>query len=335
MSFSNAVLNPYFWATTAVATLLLAGSWGVVVWQERRGRAGEDGRRLLWSWGLYVGISTIAILLGREAFALVVGLLALFACKEFARATGLYEDWMFTGMVYLSILAVNLIAEWPGYDVFMATPIYAVAVFCLLPVVRGHAEGMLQRVALSVMGFVYFGYFLAHLSLLASIQDPNRVYALLPFMLYGTATSALAGRLAARFLGAHPLLPHQAVHGKATGGAEGESRSDRVLAPDLTREGVLASLAWAGIWCFGLGWLLPEFPWPAMLLSAVVFGIMGPLGELVMRYILRDLGLRPAAESQVLLPQLALSHLNRLIFVAPLFFRLIHWFDPKVLGTSP
>src|SRR5262249_39074439 len=160
--------------------------------QERRGQHLEEWRRLLWSWAIFAGVSSVAILLGREGFALVVGLLALFACKEFARATGLYEDWLFTGMVYVAILVVNLVAQWPGYDAFMATPIYAVALVCLLPVVRNRSDGMLQRVALSVMAFVYFGYFLAHLSLLASIPDPERVYPYLYFVLYGTATADLA-----------------------------------------------------------------------------------------------------------------------------------------------
>jgi phosphatidate cytidylyltransferase len=327
MSFFNALVSPFFWAFTVAAAGLLGAGWGVLWWRQRRGRRAEEERRLFWSWVLFAGITSASILLGREGFALVVGLLALFACKEFARATGLYEDWLFTGTVYVSILAVNLVAQWPGYDAFMATPIYAVALFCLLPVARNRAEGMLQRVALSVMGFVYFGYFLAHLSLLASVPDPRKVYACLFFMLYGTATAALAGWLAAQRFGRHPLLPRFGVKGPLDGPG-----SPAAPGPDLTREGAAASLAWAGLWSFTLGWLLPDFPWPAMLLSTVLFGIMGPLGDLVMRYIHRDLGLRPASEAPSLVPYLALSHLNRLIFVAPLFFRLIHWFDPHVLG---
>jgi phosphatidate cytidylyltransferase len=314
MSFSSALLSPYFWTVTATAAVLLAADWGALLWQERRGKRLDEWRRLLWSWTIFAAISTVAILLGREGFALVVGLLALFACKEFARATGMYEDWLFTGMVYLAILAVNLVAQWPGYDAFMATPIYAVAIFCLLPVLRNRSDGMLQRVALSVMAFVYFGYFLAHLSLLASIPDSHRVYPYLYFVLYGTATADLAGLLAGRWFGRRHLLPR--------------------ISPDLTRVGAAVSLAWAAVWSFGLGMLLPDFPWPAMLLATALFGIMGPLGELVMRYILRDLGLRPPAETAGLVPYLALGHLNRLIFVAPLFFRLIHWFNPGVLQPA-
>jgi len=48
-----------------------------------------------------------------------------------------------------------------------------------------------------------------------------------------------------------------------------------------------------------------------------------------MHYILRDLGLKPPAGDYV--PFVALGHLHRLIFVAPLFFRVVHWFVPNLL----
>lgn len=318
MNVLTVLKSPFFLSYTLAAVLLLAGVWGLLVWGQRRGQRREDYVRIFWTWVVMVAILTPAILLGKEVFALVVALLALFACKEFARATGLYDDWIFTGFVYLAILTVNLVALWPGYDVFMATPIYAVAGLCLLPVLRNRAEGMLQRVALSVMAFVYFGYFLAHLSLLAAVtenaadritheQDP---YGYLFFMLYGTASADLAGWLTGRWLGRHPLAPR--------------------ISTDLTWERAAASLAWGFLWSFTLGWTLPQpqFSWVAMLFSAIIFGLLGPLGDLVMRYILRDLGLKGSLETGDLLPYLALGHLHRLIFVAPLFLRVVHWFDP-------
>jgi phosphatidate cytidylyltransferase len=330
MSILTVLKSPSFWAYTVTAAVLLAIMWATLFWYQRRGQRLDDFRRVFWTWVMLVAIITPAILLGKEVFALVVVLVSLYACKEFARATGLYDDWIFTGLVYLGILVVNLVALWPGYDVFMATPIYAVAILCLLPVLRNRSEGMLQRVALSVMAFVYFGYFLAHLSLLyARIEVrataptegtpiPDR-YGYLFFMLYGTATADLIGWLAGRWVGRQPLAPR--------------------ISPDLTRERALATLAWAFVWSLALGWKLPQpqFPWIAMLWSVLLFGIMGPLGDLAMRYILRDLGLKPLAEGTDFIPYLALGHLNRLIFVAPLFFRLVHWFDSDLMkppGTS-
>jgi phosphatidate cytidylyltransferase len=305
----DAVASLAFWLYSGITAALLAGVWGLLFWWQRRGQRVDEYRRVFWSYVVLAGVSIVAIFLGEEVFAVVVAMAALFACKEFARATGLYEDWMFTGLVYLAIIGVNAVALWPGYDGFMATPIYAVALFCLLPVSRNQSEGMLQRVALSVMAFVYFGYFLAHLSLLAGRSGlagfpVDAVYPTLFFVLFGTASAELAGWLVHRQLGRHPVVAR--------------------ITPDTTWEGLAASLAWAIVWCFSLGWALPQFGWIAMLIAAFLFGIMGPLGDLVMRYVLRDLGLKAPTERTEHVPYLALGHLNRLIFVAPLFFRLIH-----------
>ncbi len=319
MSVAEAVANPFFWAYTAgPAALLLAAGAGLFV-QGRRGRRLEEYRRVFWSWVVLVAVFTPALLVGREALALLVASAALFACHAFARATGLFADWVFTGLVYLGILAVNAVALLPGgYDFFMSTPVYAVAVLCLVPIARNRPEGMLQRVALSVMAFVYFGFFLAHLTLLTSEVPAADVYRYLPFVVYGVATADLAGWAVDRWLGRHPLVAR--------------------ISPDVTWEGAAASLAWAAAWSFTLGWwTFPDAPlsWVALLASAVLLGPVGLLGDLALRYIERDLGAAPEFEGGDFSPSLALEHLHRLLFVAPLFFRLVHWFIPNVLGPTP
>jgi phosphatidate cytidylyltransferase len=329
MSLRDALENAYFWAYAGSAAVLLAAAWGLLFKWQRKGLPLEDYRRVYWSWVLHFGVAILAVFLGLGVFVLVVSLVCLFACKEFARATGLYRDWIFTGLVYVAILAVNGIALWAGlssppagaavnrgYDAFLATPIYAVAVLCVLPVLRNRSEGMLQLVALAVMAFVYFGYFLAHLSLLAGGRPPE-VYGYLFFLLFGTATTELAGWLAGRRWGRHPVAPR--------------------ISTEITWESASVALVWALLWSFSLGWTLPqrEFGPVAMLLSTVLFGMLGPLGDLVMRYIWRDLGLKAQEEGTPVVPYLALNHLNRLIFVAPLFFRLVHFVDPELWSSSP
>jgi phosphatidate cytidylyltransferase len=321
MTLQQALSNPYFWGYAASAVGLLLVIWGVLFWYQRKGQRLDDLRRLFWSWVILVGTSVVAVLLGQGAYVFCIALLSLFACKEFARATGLYEDWLFTGLVYLAILAVNGVALWAGadpqppeqgmnyaYELFMATPIYAVAAFCLLPVLRNRAEGMLQRVALSVMAFVYFGYFLAHLSLFPTIYalvstPPGEIYGFIFFLIFGSATSDFFGSVVDHNFGRHAIAPR--------------------ISAEKTWEGALATLLWAAGWCFSLGWTFSKFDPVALLLAAGIFGIMGPLGDLVMRFILRDLGLKTHEEGTALVPYLALNHLNRLIFVAPLFFRLV------------
>src|SRR5437868_3524227 len=101
MNFTAVLQDPFFLSYTISAVVLLAAAWGAFFWLQRKGRRLEDLGHILWTWVAMVAIIIGAVLLGKEVFALVVVLLALFACKEFARATGLYDDWIFTGFVYL------------------------------------------------------------------------------------------------------------------------------------------------------------------------------------------------------------------------------------------
>jgi phosphatidate cytidylyltransferase len=306
MTFLEALGSWYFWGYTLAAAILLGTAAGGLVWLRRRGRPTEELWRLFGSWAVLFVLTVVGILLGREVFVALVVLASLLACHEFARATGLFADWLFTGLVYLAILGTNAAALWGGYDLFAATPIYAVAGLCLLPVLRNQAEGMLPRVALAVIAFVYFGYLVAHLSLLAGRAEGDRVAGYLFFLLYGSAVVGLTADLGDRKLGRHPIAP-------------GISR-------DKTWEGAAAGLAVAFLWSFTLGWTLPGFDALALLLCALILGVMSVVGELVMRYFLRDHQPGGAAGASLIDPVVALGHLNRLIFVAPLFFRVVHLF---------
>jgi phosphatidate cytidylyltransferase len=317
MSFLDALATPYFWAYALSAAVLLAAAGAALFWLQRRGQRRDDLWRLFSSWVLLVGTVVLGVLLGHEGFVFVVVLVSLFACHDFARATGLYEDWLFTGLVYLSILAVNGVALWAtrgradayGYDAFMATPIYGVAALCVLPLVRNRSEGMLPRVALAVMAFVYFAYFLAHLSLLAGFFALPEVVGYVFFVTFGCGVTGLASDLADRALGRHPIAPG--------------------ISPEKTWEGAVVALAVAFVWSFSLGWTFTDFGWRPMLLSAVLFGVVGPVGDLVMRYAHRGLRLEGPAAVSAVDPAAALDHVSRLIFVAPLFFRVVHVFvDP-------
>src|SRR5205823_1767562 len=97
----------------------------------------------------------------------LITLLSIFGFKEFARATGLYRERLFVLSVYLSMIAANALAYFGRFGLFMVVPMWAVALLTVVPIVRNRTEGMLQAFSLSVLGVVYFGWFLAHLTYLA------------------------------------------------------------------------------------------------------------------------------------------------------------------------
>src|SRR5437764_4239940 len=121
-----------------------------------------------WSWILIAGIGLIVVFLGRVPTIVGVTLLAIYACKEFARASGVYRAWWMTGAVYAGIITVGIASlishprgEEPGtgrYGFFVAVPVFAIALMLIIPFLRNRSRGELQRISLAIFGFIYIGW---------------------------------------------------------------------------------------------------------------------------------------------------------------------------------
>src|SRR4029077_18086931 len=137
--------------------------------------------RTYWSWILISGIGFIVVFLGRIPTIVGVTLLAICAFKEFARASGLYRDSWMTGAVYAGIVTVgvaSLISDPRGeeqgggwYGLFVAVPSFVIALILLIPILHNRARGELQRISLSVIGFVYIGWMFGHLGFIANARN--------------------------------------------------------------------------------------------------------------------------------------------------------------------
>src|SRR5579862_4503990 len=211
MSPSAAYASPvcWFYAGLLVALLVLAGGllaffrWGLSknvdhAWQSYRG------------WLFMLPPVFVAIFLGRPVVIVFFTALAIFGFKEFARATGLYRDWWMTGSVYLGIIAVGLTSlvhdprlHVPGwYGLFMAAPVFVIAGILLIPILRNRSQGQLQLVALSILGFVYFGWMFGHLTFLANSKF---AYSYLLYLLFAVELSDVAAFTVGRLFGRHQL----------------------------------------------------------------------------------------------------------------------------------
>jgi phosphatidate cytidylyltransferase len=159
----------------AAGLLLVAGVViAVMKWGPRKNV--EHAWNAYRGWLLMVPLLCLSIFLGRAAAITFFTIVAVFAFKEFARATGLYNDWLMTGTVYLGILAVGLVSlvtdpvkETPGwYRIFMALPVFVIALILIIPILRDETRGQLQAIALAMVGFIYLGWMFGHLVFLAN-----------------------------------------------------------------------------------------------------------------------------------------------------------------------
>ena len=202
-------------------------------------------------------------------WTLLVGAVSLLAFREFARVTGLYRETLFMAVVAGAIVAEGVSAYLQRYDFFMATPTWAILALCLVPIARNRTEGMLQWLALAIVGVVFYGYFLAHLSYLA--QSPRGLGYIL-FVALLTQLNDAMGYLYGRTFGRHRWTP---------------------ISPNKTAEGSALALATTILLAFAFAPI--AFPWVppwGVLAAGVIVGLGGQVGDLTMANVKRNVGVK-------------------------------------------
>jgi phosphatidate cytidylyltransferase len=294
--FAGALL---LFAGTAIAIL----KWGL---KKNADHAWHSFRGWLFMIPLVVG----SVLLGRTATIVFFGLVAVAGFTEFARATGLYRDWLITGLVYLGIAGVTLVTliSPPGdnahgwYGMFMALPVYVVAGILLMPILRDRTKGQLQLVALGLVGFIYIGWMFSHLAFLANGR--NAAGNIL-FLLFAVPLCDVAAYTFGKIFGRHKIRPN--------------------ISPNKTWEGSIGALAvgMALPWLFRFS--LPEFRTRELLLAGLIVGVGSQLGDLSVSVIKRDIGIKDMG-SLIEGHGGVLDRIDSLIYVAPLFFHMTRFF---------
>jgi phosphatidate cytidylyltransferase len=266
------------------------------------------------SWILMAGIGLLVVFLGRIAAIVGVTLLAIFAFKEFARASSLYRDWWMTGAVYAGIVTVGIASlishprgEEPGsgwYGFFVAVPVFAIALILLIPILRNRAHGELQRMSLAIVGFIYIGWMFGHLGFLANARN---AYGFVCFIIFATALCDVAAFTFGKIFGRHPL------------------RSE--ISPNKTWEGALGAFVVAMILPWLLRFSFPFFGVWQLVLAGLIVGIGGQLGDLSISVIKRDIGTKDMAAT---IPGHGgiLDRIDSLIYAAPLFMHMAGYYYP-------
>ncbi len=263
-------------------------------------------------WLVMIPLVVGAILLGREVTIVFFGLVALYGFTEFARATGLYRDWLITGLVYLGIIALTVLTLIPPpdatepvmgwYGMFMALPVYVVAGILLMPILRDRTKGQLQLIALGMVGFVYIGWMFGHLAFLANGR--NAAGSIL-FLLFAVPLCDVAAFTFGKLFGRHKMRPN--------------------ISPNKTWEGSIGAFAvgMALPWIFRFS--LAGFGTRELILAGVIVGIGSQLGDLSISVIKRDIGIKDMG-SLIEGHGGVLDRIDSLIYVAPLFFHMTRFF---------
>jgi len=262
-------------------------------------------------WLIMIPLIVGAILLGREATILFLGVVAMVGFTEFARATGLYRDWLITGLVYVGIAGLTVLTlisppdeprlvGW--YGMFMALPVYVVAGILLMPILRDRTKGQLQLVALGMVGFIYVGWMFGHL---AFLMNGRNGAGWVLFLLFSVPLCDVSAFTFGKIFGRHKMRPN--------------------ISPNKTWEGSVGALAvgMALPWIFRFS--LPGFGVRELILAGLIVGAGSQLGDLSISVIKRDIGIKDMG-TLIEGHGGVLDRIDSLIYVAPLFFHMTRFF---------
>jgi phosphatidate cytidylyltransferase len=266
------------------------------------------------SWVFIAGIGFIVVFLGRIPTIVGVTVVAMYAFKEFAHASGLSRDSWMTVAVYAGIITVGIASvisdprgeEQGGgwYGFFIALPAFAIALILLIPILRNRARGELQRISLAIIGFIYIGWLFGHLGFIANARN---AYGFLCYIIFATALTDVAAFTFGKIFGRHSL------------------RSE--ISPNKTWEGALGALGVAMILPWFFRFSFPFFGVWQLILTGLIVGIGGQLGDLSISVIKRDIGTKDMGAT---IPGHGgiLDRIDSLIYAAPLFMHMTGYYYP-------
>jgi phosphatidate cytidylyltransferase len=310
MSPTQALQSDVFLTYVAIVGGLLIFAGAVLGILYLLGKNVAAPARTYRGWLLMIPLVFGAIFLGREATIVGVALLAVIGFKEFARATGLYNDWWMTGVVYIALCMLAVVSLMPDprleqfgwYGFFMALPVFVIAVILLIPILRNRTQGQLQNVSLAILGFIYFGWMFMHLGFFANTPY---AYGYLLFLVFAVEINDIAAYTFGKMFGKRKLREE--------------------ISPNKTMAGSVGAFAVSLVLPWLLWFSFPHFDPLHLVLTGIIVGVGGQLGDLVISYIKRDIGIKDMGTT-IKGHGGILDRVDSMIFVAPIFFHMVRWF---------
>lgn len=266
----------------------------------------KTGVRKTWiayrAWFVMAPLVFLSVGAPRPVFITAIVLLSIFCIREFFRATGLYKEWLFLGLVNVSVLAIfaTVLDKW--YGLFVAMPVYGISLLFIIPILKNNYDGMIQKVGLSTIALIYLGWFPAHLAYLAN--HPER-FSYLLFLIWGTELNDAGAFLTGKLFGKHHFVSK--------------------ISPGKTLEGAIGALLITSLYVWGVHSWLPGFHLLQLILSIAIISFGGMFGDLVISFVKRDIGIK---DMGTLIPGHGglLDRVDSLIFTSPLFFHMVNYF---------
>ena len=261
------------------------------------------------AWWLMVALLGLAFAFGRAGVIVLCALASLAALREFITLTPTRRgDHVALAVAFFVVLPLQyylIWIDWYGlYSVFI--PVYVFLLLATIAALRQDTKQFMSRVAETQWGLMISVFCLSHVPALLGLSIPGyqgRSLLLIAFLILVVQSSDVLQYIWGKLLGRHKIAPE--------------------LSPSKTVEGFVGGVGSATVLGSLLWWITPFSPWQAGAI-ALLIGLMGFFGGLVMSAIKRDRGVKDwgwmiDGHGGVL------DRLDSVIFAAPVFFHITRY----------
>ena len=311
------------WTADQQVALLFVALFGaltiatvVIGWLLRRDNEGSDRSlrlmrdvRAVWIGAVVFWVSWIS---GPVGATLAFGTFSFLALREFITLAhtrrGDHRSLLLAFFVVLPLQYVIAGGRW--FDLFTVfIPVYVVLAIPVASALAGDPERFLERNAKIQWGIMVCVYGLSHAPALLLLEfhgAAGRGAFLVFFLVMATAAAQIAQEVASRWLRRRPIA----------------RRIDRSFSYRAFGAGVAAA-AVMGLLLF---WITPFGAFQAVAMACIA-GAAGTLGELVMKALKKDAGVRYWGNTASVTGAVGLlDRVAPLCFAAPVFFHSVRWY---------
>ena len=268
-------------------------------------KTGELKQRTI-SWYFLAAIILLPVLAGTVPTILAVTALCLLCFREYARATGLHRERLICALAAVGILFVNFAALDNWYNFYAALAPLTVCLIAGIAILPDQPKGYTQRVGLGVLGFMFFGYGLAYLSVMANDKNYRPIVLML---LLTTELNDVFAYICGNLFGKRKMAPNTSPN-KTMGGAIGA----------LILTTTLVSLLGLAVF---RGTELDH--WYLLVPLGLIIAAVGQLGDLMLSSIKRDIGIKDLGNA---IPGHGglLDRFDSLVLVTPAVFHYVGYY---------
>ncbi len=235
-----------------------------------------------------------------------ITLFAITGAKTFFQLMGMFHRSYFVWITYVGILALTISVYFDRVDLYNIWPMVVLGASCLVPLARNSYRQMAQYISLTNLAFVFLGWSFMHLGLLLKLE--NGIYQLM-YLLILTEFCDNTTLGISRYVGTKKIFS-KIDHRRTWGGFAISAMSTIFVAAAMRQ-------------------LLPDRSQVYWLTSGLVASFGGLFGDTVMDAIRRDAGIRTLGVFVIGRGDL-LQRMDRLIFVAPIYYYVMHYLQGQL-----